>query len=35
MKVGLDMTKFISGDVSVPMVTIRRFADDYDEGVCR
>jgi len=35
IKEGLDMTKSIGGDVSVPMATTRKSADGYDRGVCR
>ena len=35
MKEGLNVTKFISGDVSVPMAMTRKSADDYDKGICR
>ena len=35
MKEGLNVTKFIGGDVSVPMAITRMFADDYDKEVCR
>ena len=37
MKEGLNVTKSIGGDVSVPMATIRKFADDIEgePGGCR
>ena len=35
MKEGLNVTKSIGGDMSVPMAMTRKFADDYDKGVCR
>ena len=35
MEEGLNMTKSIGVDVSMPMATTRKSADDYDEGVCR
>ena len=31
----LNVTKSISGDVSVPMATTRKSADDYGKVVCR
>ena len=31
----LNVTKSLGGDVSVPMATTRKSADDYDKGVCR
>ena len=34
MKEGLNMTKSIGGDVSVPMAMTRKSADGYDRGVC-
>jgi len=37
MEEGLNVTKFIGGDVSVPMATTREFADDIEResGSCR
>ena len=35
MKEGLNVTKSIGGDVSVPMAITRKSADDYDKGICR
>ena len=37
MKEGLNVTKFIGGDVSVPMAMTRKFADDTkgESGSCR
>jgi len=35
MKERLNATKSIGGDMSVPMATTRKSADDYDKGVCR
>ena len=35
MEEGLDVTKSISDDVSVPMVTTGESADGYVKGVCR
>ena len=35
MEEGLNVIKSISGDVSVPMATTRKSADDYGKGVCR
>jgi len=35
MEEGLNMTKSIGGDMSVPIATTRKSADDYDKGVCR
>ena len=35
MKEGLNVTKSLGGDVSVPMATTRKSADDYDRGVRR
>ena len=37
MKEGLNVTKSIAGDVSVPMATTREFADDIkgEPGGCR
>jgi len=35
MKEGLNVTKSIGGDVSVPMATTRKSANSYDRGVCR
>jgi len=33
MKERLNVTKSV-GDLSVPMATTRKSADDYDKGVC-
>jgi hypothetical protein len=35
MEEGLDVTKSIGDDVSVPMVTTGESADGYVKGVCR
>jgi len=35
MEEGLDVTKSIGYDVSVPMVTTGESADGYVKGVCR
>jgi len=35
MKEGLNVTKSIGGDVSVPMAMTRKSADDYDKGIYR
>jgi len=35
LKERLNVTKSIGGDVSVPIATTRKSADDYDKGVCR
>ena len=35
MKEGLNVTKSIGGDVSVPMAMTRKSADDYGKGICR
>ena len=34
MKERLNVTKSVDGDLSVPMATIGKSADDYDKGVC-
>ena len=35
MKERLTVTKSTGGDVSVPMATMRKSADDYGKGICR
>ena len=35
MKVRLNVTKSVDGDLSMPMATTKKSADDYDKGVCR
>ena len=35
MKEGLNVTKSIGGDVSVPMATTRKSVDGYGRGVCQ
>ena len=35
MEKGLNVTESISGDVSVPVATTGKSADDYDKEVCR